>query len=518
MPQFFGPYEVGARIGAGGMGEVFRAIDTRLGRAVALKVLPSDRVADPEARARFEREARSIAALHHPNICAIFDVGLGDPTQPPYLVMELLEGETLQDRLIKGPLDLEHVVEYGVALADALDTAHARGLIHRDLKPANVFLTSRGVPKILDFGLAKPLVDTDSDVTRRSADLTELGTTVGTIAYMSPEQLRAEPLDVRSDLFSLGLVLYEMATGQRAFAGATSPVVSAAILGQEPVRPRSVRSDLPEGLEATILKTLEKDRNLRTQSAAELRADLQRLKRQSGSQWSRTEVAAAAPMPAPPPAPQPAPASRTTLWIGLAVAAALIVGGAYALGVFGSSDPGTTTPLSGTAVTGTPVATATPVAQATSVATPPPTATPVTSPTPAATATPVASPSPSPDAARDGRGRGPVAGRRGAPPAMAALVSILKELPPIKFDLAYAQGDARARESALQLRTALTAAGWSAESTAELANPPAGLAILVPQPNASVSALVNWARRNGFNPDVRPTPRSPRVRIVIGRQ
>src|SRR5678816_3284783 len=152
-----GPYEVQSRVGAGGMGEVYRALDTRLDRVVALKVLPADRVSDAEARGRFLREARAVAALNHPNICAIHDVGLAEPDRPPYLVMELLEGQTLQERLLKGPLDVDQVIEFGVALADALETAHARGLIHRDLKPANIFITTRGVPKILDFGLAKAL-------------------------------------------------------------------------------------------------------------------------------------------------------------------------------------------------------------------------------------------------------------------------------------------------------------------------------------------------------------------------
>ena len=517
MAQRFGPYEIGARIGAGGMGEVFRAVDTRLDRPVAIKVLPLDRVADPEARARFEREARSIAALHHPNICAIFDVGLGDPTQPPYLVMELLEGQTLQDRLLKGPLDLDEVVEHGVALADALDSAHTRGLIHRDLKPANVFLTSRGIPKILDFGLAKPVVDADSDVTRRSADLTELGTTVGTIAYMSPEQLRAEPLDVRSDLFSLGLVLYEMATGQRAFAGATSAVISAAILAQEPPLPRSIRQDLPQRLEDAILKALEKDRNLRTQSAAELRADLQRIRRQSGAQSLSTPITTASSAAAAAP---PVRSSASMRWIALGIAAALLVAGGYAFGLLGSTGGDTSiTPPSATGVASPPPPIAAPVATTTPVAvtTPVASATPVATPTPTLAATPVAaSPSPEPD--RDARGRSGSGGRRGSLPAVSGLVSILKELPPLKFDIAYAQGDERARDMAIQLRTALTTAGWSAESTTELANPPAPLALLVPQPGPSVNALVNWARRHGFNPDVRPTPRAPRLRIVIGRQ
>ncbi len=292
-----GPYQVKDKLGAGGMGEVYRARDTRLDRMVALKVLPADRTADSAARARFDREARAIAALNHPNICAIYDIGevpasAGSPAAP-YLVMELLEGETLLDRLARGPFDVAPLIEIGMAVADGLDAAHQRGLIHRDLKPANIFLTTRGVPKILDFGLAKALVGPADDVTRQADEaLTTLGTTVGTVAYMSPEQLSGEALDARSDLFSLGLVLYEMATGRRAFTGATTAVVLAAILNSDPPPPRTLRPELPERLEDAILKTLEKDRALRCQTAAELRADLARVKRQSSSDAVRAAVLA----------------------------------------------------------------------------------------------------------------------------------------------------------------------------------------------------------------------------------
>ncbi len=275
----FGPYELTGALGSGGMGEVYTARDTRLDRTVAIKVLPSHLSSDSDARTRFDREARAIAGLNHPNICTLYDVGVTDEGAA-YLVMELLEGETLQERLLRGPIEVNALVDHGLALADALDAAHARGLIHRDLKPANIFLTTRGGTKILDFGLAKA-VDALDDTTRQADALTGIGTTVGTVAYMSPEQLRAEPLDGRTDLFSLGLVLYEMATGQRAFSGTTSAVVSAAILGQPPAPPRTIRADLPARLEDVILKALEKDRQFRCQSAAELRADLLRAKRQS---------------------------------------------------------------------------------------------------------------------------------------------------------------------------------------------------------------------------------------------
>jgi serine/threonine protein kinase len=216
-----GPYEIVASIGAGGMGEVYRARDTRLDRDVAIKVLPAGRVGDADAEARFEREARAVAGLNHPNICALYDVGL-DGSSHHFLVMELLEGQTFQERLTNGPFELPELLRLAIALVDALETAHARGVLHRDLKPANVFLTSRGTPKLLDFGLAKGL-DASSDMTRAADGLTSAGMAVGTMGYMSPEQLRGESIDARSDLFSMGVVLYEMATGRRAFSGRHRP-------------------------------------------------------------------------------------------------------------------------------------------------------------------------------------------------------------------------------------------------------------------------------------------------------
>jgi Tol biopolymer transport system component len=278
-----GPYEITGSLGAGGMGEVYRARDSRLDREVAVKVLRTG-TASPQASGRFEREAKAIAALNHPNICSIYDVG----TSPmPFLVMELLDGESLHQRLSRGPLDVATLVDTGLALADALAAAHARGIVHRDLKPANIVLTPHG-PKILDFGLARVVEGTTSpDVVATAvptlpvaAPLTDAGVAVGTVAYMSPEQLRGEALDARTDIFSLGLVLYEMATGQRAFAGGTSAVVSAAILHEQPRAPRSLRPDLPARLDQAILTALEKDRDTRTQTATELRAELKRLKRE----------------------------------------------------------------------------------------------------------------------------------------------------------------------------------------------------------------------------------------------
>ena len=279
--QTLGPYEVVAKLGEGGMGEVYRARDTRLGRDVAVKVLSGATTTDPAAAARFDREARAIASLNHPNICALYDVGLA--AGRTYLVMELLEGETLYQRLARGPVEPSLLVDLSIALADGLEAAHARGLIHRDLKPANIFLTRHGQVKILDFGLAKA-VDTPDDETRAAdAPITSPGSAVGTIAYMSPEQLRGSAIDARSDLFSLGVVLYEMATGQRAFQGATTAVISAAILHDEPAAPCTLNPSLPAKFEEAILKAIEKDRDLRYQTAAELRTDLKRLKRAASS-------------------------------------------------------------------------------------------------------------------------------------------------------------------------------------------------------------------------------------------
>jgi eukaryotic-like serine/threonine-protein kinase len=219
------------------MGEVYRARDTRLDRNVAVKVLPTRSVGDAQAEARFDREARAIAALSHPNICALHDVGRHN--NQSFLVMELLEGETLHHRLARGPLEIGALIDHAINLADALDMAHGRGMLHRDLKPANLFLTSRGQIKILDFGLTKAIESPD-DATRTADGVRSgAGTAVGTMGYMSPEQLRGETIDARSDLFALGVVLYEMATGRRAFQGSTGAVVSHAILSEHPVAPRA---------------------------------------------------------------------------------------------------------------------------------------------------------------------------------------------------------------------------------------------------------------------------------------
>jgi serine/threonine protein kinase/tetratricopeptide (TPR) repeat protein len=276
------------------MGEVYRARDTRLERTVAIKVLPAHLSSDPDRRERFDREARAISSLNHPHICILHDIGHQDGTS--YLVMEFLEGETLADRLSKGPLPVDLVLRFAIEIADALDAAHAAGIVHRDLKPANIFVTKRGQTKVLDFGLAKlaqdnpaaaPTVEGNA-ATLDDAHLTSPGTAVGTVAYMSPEQARGENLNAQSDLFSFGVVLYEMATGRPAFTGRTTAVIFNEILNKTPTASARVNPDLPAKLDEIIDRCLEKDRELRYHSAADIRADLKRLQRDMDSERART--------------------------------------------------------------------------------------------------------------------------------------------------------------------------------------------------------------------------------------
>jgi serine/threonine protein kinase len=271
-----GPYEILDALGAGGMGEVYRARDTRLGRDVAVKILPAEFSADPVRKQRFEREAKTISGLNHPNICVLHDVGSQDGIS--YLVMECVEGETLAKRLEKGPLPLEQVLKYGMQIADALDKAHRSGVVHRDLKPGNIMLTSTGA-KLLDFGLAKPVAALTSVATltaavTQSSPMTEQGAIVGTFQYMSPEQVEGKELDGRSDIFSLGAVLYEMLTGHRAFEGKSQLSVASAILEKEPVAIHTIKPMTPPALDHVIRKCLAKPSEDRWQSAADIKHEI----------------------------------------------------------------------------------------------------------------------------------------------------------------------------------------------------------------------------------------------------
>jgi serine/threonine protein kinase/TolB-like protein/Tfp pilus assembly protein PilF len=297
--RYLGPYRIDAKLGEGGMGEVFQAYDTRLHRKVAIKMLRSSASLDAVQRERFQREARAASALNHPNICTVHDIG--EANGEPYLVMECLEGETLRERLERGPLALDELARIAAEVADALDAAHAHRIVHRDIKPANVFLTKRGQVKVMDFGLAKltpaPATDLNPETASTVAMLTEYGVTMGTVAYMSPEQARGEDLDARSDLFSYGVMLYEMATGVRPFQGKSTATLFDAILNREPVPARSLRPDLPSTIESILKGTLQKDKNARTQGAADILTVLRAgLPRTGAPEQSAAKRAARRPM------------------------------------------------------------------------------------------------------------------------------------------------------------------------------------------------------------------------------